>query len=126
MDFIIGGRYQGKLNYVTEQYGYTPKDIIEGANIEEIAETTAVCLYGLHRLIKALMKKQIDVGAYLQELFTRHTFEVIVSDEIGYGIVPVDSFGREYRELVGRQSCIIAQQAERVIRINSGLPQRIK
>ncbi|MBP6421033.1 MAG: bifunctional adenosylcobinamide kinase/adenosylcobinamide-phosphate guanylyltransferase, partial [Agathobacter sp.] len=42
------------------------------------------------------------------------------------GIVPLDSFEREYRERLGRLLCEIAAKAERVERIVCGIGQRIK
>ena len=60
--------------------------------------------------------------AYLE----KHPDTVIICDEVGSGIVPLDSFEREYRERLGRLLCEIAAKAERVERIVCGIGQRIK
>ena len=51
---------------------------------------------------------------------------VIVSDEIGYGIVPVDRFEREYREAVGRVCTELAVYADKVFRVVCGIGIKVK
>lgn len=51
---------------------------------------------------------------------------VLVSDEVGSGIVPIDAFEREFREKNGRVNCYLAGQAEQVIRVTAGIGTRIK
>ena len=126
MDFIIGGRNQGKLAYGMKQYGITEEEIFyaEDADIYEV--TGKRCLYGFHLLVIRFLSDQRDLSETLQDIFAKNTFQVIISDEIGYGLVPVDAFEREYRETVGRCCCKIAGEAGRVIRVVCGLPQEIK
>jgi adenosyl cobinamide kinase/adenosyl cobinamide phosphate guanylyltransferase len=51
---------------------------------------------------------------------------IIISDEIGNGIVPTDAFEREYRERTGRILVELASRADEVVRILCGIEQRIK
>ena len=51
---------------------------------------------------------------------------VIISDEIGNGIVPLDAFEREYRERTGRILVELAARAEEVERVICGIGQKIK
>ena len=51
---------------------------------------------------------------------------IIISDEIGNGIVPVDAFEREYRERTGRILVNLAKQADEVVRVICGIGQKIK
>lgn len=51
---------------------------------------------------------------------------IIVTDEIGYGIVPIEKQERLYREMTGRLCCILAKEAEEVWRVCCGIGQRIK
>ena len=50
---------------------------------------------------------------------------VVICDELGCGLVPMDAFDRKYREACGRVSCYLAGQAEQVIRMVCGIPGRI-
>ena len=51
---------------------------------------------------------------------------ILICDEVGNGIVPMDPFERRYREEVGRILIKVAQRASRVERVTCGLGQRIK
>lgn len=51
---------------------------------------------------------------------------IIVSNEVGMGLVPVNSLGRFYRDLLGRVNQVIANKADEVYFMVSGLPLKIK
>lgn len=51
---------------------------------------------------------------------------IIISDEVGNGIVPADAFEREYRERTGRILVELAKKAEEVERVICGIGQKIK
>ena len=51
---------------------------------------------------------------------------VLITDEIGYGIVPADAFYREYRETHGRVCTQIAAEAKEVHRVICGIGTVIK
>ncbi len=51
---------------------------------------------------------------------------VIVTNELGYGIVPIDRFDREYRELDGRICTCLAARAQEVVRVVCGMGVVIK
>ena len=49
-----------------------------------------------------------------------------VSDEVGYGVVPVDAFRRAYREAVGRTCTKLASFSRKVTRVVCGIGTVIK
>ena len=51
---------------------------------------------------------------------------IILCDEIGCGIVPMEKEEREYRELVGRIMGMVVSRAQRVERLVCGIPQVLK
>lgn len=51
---------------------------------------------------------------------------VIVSNEIGQGIVPMDADTRAFREAHGRLNIALAAQADRVVQVVAGLPNVLK
>ena len=51
---------------------------------------------------------------------------IIICDEIGCGLVPVDAFEREYREAAGRICTVLAEHADEVYRVVCGIGMRIK
>ena len=51
---------------------------------------------------------------------------IIVSNEVGMGLVPDNPLGRVYRDILGRANSIIADKADEVFMIVSGIPLKIK
>jgi adenosylcobinamide kinase/adenosylcobinamide-phosphate guanylyltransferase len=50
----------------------------------------------------------------------------VVSNEVGYGVVHPTRLGRSFRDICGRTNQIIAEQAQEVYLVISGIPMRIK
>jgi len=51
---------------------------------------------------------------------------IVVSNEVGLGLVPDNQLGRLYRDLLGRANQLLAQQAHQVYFMASGIPVKIK
>jgi adenosyl cobinamide kinase/adenosyl cobinamide phosphate guanylyltransferase len=77
-----------------------------------------------------LMFKQRDIDAETQRLEAalgaRQAPAVLVSNEVGSGIVPENAEARRFRDLQGRLNQRIAARADRVVLLVAGLPLVIK
>jgi adenosylcobinamide kinase/adenosylcobinamide-phosphate guanylyltransferase len=51
---------------------------------------------------------------------------IIVSNEVGLGVVPDNKMARDYRDILGKVNQLIARSADEVYFMISGIPQRIK
>lgn len=51
---------------------------------------------------------------------------LIVSNEVGWGLVPDNRIGRIYRDLLGKANQILAEQADEVYLMVAGIPLKIK
>lgn len=114
MVLIVGGMAQGKLTFAKRALGVTAWS--EDALGEEN------CVHGLHLAIRALAEPEAAVGEWL----TTHPDGVIICDEVGCGVTPLDRADREWRERVGRICCVLAEKAEAVYRVQCGLEVRLK
>jgi len=56
---------------------------------------------------------------------TEATF-ILISNDVGLGIVPLSELGRRFRDLAGRVNQIIAKEADEVYFMVSGIPTKIK
>ena len=117
MILVIGGMGQGKLAAVLRNTEYTEKDVIctpgEGKPV----------LNNLQGAVRSALAEGKTQEQILAEL-AGHA--VIISDEVGCGVVPVDRFEREWRETVGRICCLLAKDAEQVVRLFCGVPMVLK
>lgn len=66
------------------------------------------------------------VGTLLQAMRTVAARVVIVSNELGLGLVPTEPSTRAFRDLAGRVNQQIACEADDVYLVVSGLPLRVK
>jgi len=55
-----------------------------------------------------------------------HAAAAIVTNEVGWGVVPETSLGRLFRDAAGRANQVAAQHAQEVVMLVSGLPVVIK
>ena len=53
-------------------------------------------------------------------------FRVIISCEVGGGVIPLDCGERIWRENAGRLACLLADRADRVILVHCGIGICIK
>ncbi len=113
MILVIGARASGKRSYV-ESLGYGPQDIADGVLDEKPV------LYNLQDLT---LPDPEGAGALYDLLLEK---EIVVCDEVGSGVIPVDKGQRLGREATGRLCCRLAAQAEQVVRLVCGVPQVIK
>lgn len=121
---IIGGAYQGKLAFAQEKY----PDVIwtDGKICSEKELEDAQGIYGFHHYIERRIKSGKPVEGLAEDLIRKNPSVMIITDEIGYGIVPIDKTEREYREMTGRICTRLAAFSEKVYRVTCGVGQTIK
>lgn len=112
MILIIGGAGQGKLDYVLQKTGYGPAQVARhpGGGPDTARLCRAGGLAGAGRGGAAGGNPDV----------------ILICDEVGCGVVPVEPAQRARREAVGRLCCRLAERAERVERIFCGLPMVLK
>ena len=115
MDLIIGGAYQGKCTFAAEKYGLAAEDICD---LAVSPPSPARCYVHLESLTR-----QEDPETALPLLLAA---EVVISREIGSGVVPIDAGERAWRERHGRLLRQLAEQAGHVYRIFCGLMEELK
>ena len=108
MKLYIGGAYQGQ------------------AELAHSENPGAVILDDFHEAVREAMSRGEDPRAFARRVIETQPDAVIVANEVGAGVVPVDADERAYREAVGRALCLIAQAAESVTRVVCGIGVRIK
>ncbi len=133
MKLIIGGYAQGKLDYVVKKFNIEDEKVFECAlptkeeNEKVNPDGNATFLVSsLHKWIKKRIKEGGRPEEEISSFVKKNPNCIIICDEIGNGIVPMDPFERVYRERTGRILVNLAKEAEEVERVVCGIPQKIK
>lgn len=124
---VIGGAYQGKTEWVQEtfpQYQNISMETLLEANKQGKIKGS-IWLNKFHLSMKQWLSEKGDYKKNI-ELIKKNPSWLIVSDEIGNGIVPMNQSDRKWREETGRALCDLAKEADEVYRIYCGIATKIK
>lgn len=145
MKLIIGGAYQGKLAYAKEKYEIQD-GWIDGNDCEFQELETCRGIFQFHELIKRIqtydgdqlpewmcglqknhaLELEQESEQFVKELLQRNPNIIIVTNELGCGVVPMDRKDRVWRETTGRVCTCLAAKAEEVIRVMCGIGTKLK
>ena len=120
MILIIGGAYQGKLDYARETFGVRDGDI-HICDAGEI-DFSRRCVYRIEEFTYG----HPDPIAYFQQHRDLWQNSILILQDIFSGVVPIDGEARAWRQKTGRLSQYLSREAAQVIRIFCGLEQRLK
>ncbi|MCM1049746.1 MAG: bifunctional adenosylcobinamide kinase/adenosylcobinamide-phosphate guanylyltransferase [Clostridiales bacterium] len=128
MRLIIGGRAQGKLEYVLLNYDVQESVVYDGTlpNDSDDTGSKTVVINHFHQWVRNRILNGGAPESEIQSYVDNNENCIIICDEIGNGIVPIEPFEREYRERVGRILVQLAKRAEGVERVICGIGQKIK
>lgn len=122
MILVIGGAYQGKLDYVKNKY---PEKSVYNCTNEEI-DLSADVINSFHQAVMFRLRRGIDPVEYVKQNLTLLEDKIIICDDISCGVVPIDAEMRNWREAVGRCLNFLSSEADEVIRLFCGIGSRIK
>lgn len=125
MDLIIGGAYQGKLEYAAKTYNLKETDVFVCAS-DCPADFDKKCLYGIEELVMYCLKRGISARELLEENRDKWENSVFICREIFSGVVPVDVLLRTWRDETGRVLTWLSKEAKTVTRLFCGIPQKLK
>lgn len=126
MILITGGAYQGKTQYAVDNFGLMQDDIADGNICTESEILNAKCVSDYHIFIKRMLEKNTDVISFTNQLCEINKNLIVIMNEIGCGIIPIEKEDRIWRETAGKCGCIIAQNSKQAVRIINSIPMIIK
>lgn len=79
-------------------------------------------------LANNLEDKEIEVKVIglIRTVLKTNLITILVSNEVGTGIVPENAIARRFRDLLGLSNQMMAEKADEVILMHSGIPVKIK
>lgn len=108
MKLYIGGKYQGQ------------------ETVAQTANPQSDIFFNFHETICEACLRGEDPRIFAEHFFDENPDAIIVSDEVGSGIVPLSASDRSFRENVGRALCVLAARSESVTRVICGIPVKLK
>ena len=119
MEMVIGGACQGKSAWAERNYPSVTWQ--KGEELDESGLFAAEGVIGFHKFIRKELQQGRDVSGLADRLVEKNPGIILVTDEVGYGVVPMDAFERAYREAVGRVCTSLAAHSSRVTRVVCGI-----
>ena len=120
MILIIGGAYQGKLDFAKSTFGITDGDV-HTCDAGEI-DFSKGCIYKIEEFTCG----HPDPVGYFRVHREQWQDSILICQDIFCGVVPMGPENRTWRQNTGRLVQYLAREADRVSRIFCGLEQRLK
>ena len=138
LNLVIGGFAQGKLSWVLDQISDTdrlPMIFDESSflnisrDLDEDDRSGCLIINHLHLIVKQLGSAGAGTE-WLRKIMCRCSDQektmIIISDEVGSGVVPAETESIRYREHVGDVLRFAARSADRVYKVICGIPVLLK
>lgn len=126
MKMVVGGAFQGKTDFAVRTFHLRKEDILDGGRMDFGQLEKAAAVRNFHELIRRMMESGEDPAALVDGMMDRNRGIVIIMDEVGCGLVPIDPGERAWREMCGRLGCRMADASDEVYLVTMGLGQKIK
>ena len=118
MILIIGGAYQGKLDFAKETLGVADVYVCDSAQID----FSKRCIYK----IEEFTYRHPDPVAYFEANREQWQDSILILQDLSCGVVPMGEENRAWRQKNGRLARYLSREATQVSRIFCGLEQRLK
>jgi len=120
MILIIGGAYQGKLDFAKETYGVAEEQVHTCTDGE--IDFSKRCIYHL----ETFAAHHTDPVGYFKTHRKDWQDSILILEDIFCGVVPMGEENRVWRQNTGRLAQYLSKEATSVSRIFCGLEQRLK
>ena len=126
MILILGGSYQGKLDFAKSAYGLEDNDIFICTDETEAIDFSKRCIAYIDRFALNRVRAGLEPADALRDNPGLRPDAIVIATDISSGVVPVDATLRAWREACGRMNNLLARRADEVWRLFCGIPQRIR
>ena len=120
MILIIGGAYQGKLEFAKDTFDFLDADV-HTCSTGDI-DFSKRCIYK----IEEFTAHHDDPIGYFETHRQQWQDSILILQDIFCGVVPMGVENRTWRQNTGRLAQYLSREASQVSRIFCGLEQRLK
>ena len=100
MILIIGGAYQGKLDYAKSALGVTPEQVFACTGRE--IDFSKRCIYRLEEYSLACVRAGVEPAEEMKTFRKQWKDSVLICQDISSGVVPMEAQLRQWRNANGR------------------------
>lgn len=85
-------------------------------------------LYVARRLMENLTSEKIlaEVEEAIDQIKSQFELGVIISNEVGWGVIPDNPLGRQFEDVLGRVNQLVASLSDQVLLVVSGIKLKLK
>lgn len=124
MVLIIGGAYQGKLDYAKTAFDVLDSDVFSCSGTE--IDFSKRCIYAIEEFTFACVREGVEPADYFKAHREQWQESILICRDIFCGVVPMGAEQRQWRQSTGRLCQYLAGEASQVSRLFCGLEQRLK
>ena len=124
MVLIIGGAYQGKLDFAKIAFSLSEDDIFTCDSSE--IDFSKRCINRVEEFTLACVQSGVDPSEYFKAHRDDWKNSVLICEDIFCGVVPMGAEMRAWRQATGRLCQYLSREAAEVSRIFCGLEQKLK
>lgn len=124
MHLIIGGAYQGKLDFAKARYHFSPEQIC--ICTPDTIDFSAPCITRAEELVYGCVLRGEDAVSLFRQNREAWKNSVLILRDISGGLVPIEPNERAWREMTGKLCQYLCGEADSVSRIFCGLEQKLK
>lgn len=126
MHLIVGGAYQGKLDFAKKKFGFGDGQVLTCTPETAEIDFSRKCIYHVEKFVLYCTRNGIEASKYFEEHKDEWKDSTFICEDIFCGVVPIDDELRAWREMTGRLSIYLSNESESVTRIFCGLEQKLK
>ena len=124
MILIIGGAYQGKLDFAKAAFALSEEDVFSCTG--DTIDFSKRCVDRIEEFTYGCVQKGVEPKTFFQTHREQWRDSILICQDIFCGVVPIDPVQRQWRQVTGRLCQYLTREASRVSRIFCGLEQRLK
>ncbi|MFR2342235.1 MAG: adenosylcobinamide-phosphate synthase CbiB [Ruminococcus sp.] len=122
MHLIFGGYAQGRLSYALKTYHKNVADVFDCATQPLSEWNGQTILYHLEALVSQSLQQNKVPLTLLQETVPNWQDCILITQEVGCGLVPISAEDRKWREAVGRMNAQLAAKRKRSNGFSANFP----
>ena len=105
-----------------------PEAILQNSRSGDVVLVDCLTLWVSNLLMETGDESKIEeaISQFIKAIEKAAGPVVLVSNEVGTGIVPENALARQYRDIIGRVNQAVAKTADKVIWMVAGIPVTIK